>query len=78
MGVYKAKGVSMKNVRLQMKVNKAKAIANLPFEYDPKDTTLSGSATPNPTMGMARANRLALKGLESVSQPNLYTLRGGR
>ena len=67
MGVYKDKGVNMKNVRLEMKVNKAKAIAELPFEYNPKDTTLRGSATPNPTVGMARAKRLALKGLEAVA-----------
>ena len=56
----------MKNVRLEMKVRKAKAIAELPFEYNPKDTTLRGSATPNHTVGMARAKRLALKGLEAV------------
>ena len=68
----------MKNVRLQMKVNRAKAIADLPFEYNPNDTTLRGSATPNHTVGMLRAKRLALKGLESVSQPNLYHLRGGK
>ena len=68
----------MKNVRLEMKVNKAKAIAELPFEYNPKDTTLRGSATPNHTVGMARAKRLALKGVASVSQPNLYRLRGGK
>ena len=78
MGVYKEKGECMKNVRLQMKVNKAKAIANLPFEYDAKDTTLSGSATPNHAVGMAKAKRLALKGVASVSQPNLYRLRGGK
>jgi hypothetical protein len=66
MGVYKDKGVNMKNVRLEMKVNKAKAIAELPFEYNPNDTTLRGSATPNHTVGMARAKRLALKGLEAV------------
>jgi hypothetical protein len=77
-GVYKDKGVNMKNVRLQMKVNRAKAIADLPFEYNPNDTTLRGSATPNHTVGMLRAKRLALKGLESVSQPNLYRLRGGK
>ena len=66
----------MKNVRLQMKVNKAKAIANLPFEYDPKDTTLS---VPSMTVeqGMARASRLALKGVEANSL-NLYRLRGGK
>ena len=56
----------MKNVRLEMKVNKAKAIAELPFEYNPNDTTLRGSATPNHTVGMARAKRLSLKGLEAV------------
>ena len=67
MGVYKDKGVNMKNVRLEMKVNKAKAIAELPFEYNPNDTTLRGSATPNHTVGMARAKRLALKGLQAVS-----------
>jgi hypothetical protein len=78
MGVYKDKGVNMKNVRLQMKVNRAKAIADLPFEYNPNDTTLRGSVTPNHTVGMLRAKRLALKGLESVSQPNLYRLRGGK
>ena len=67
MGVYKDKGVNMKNVRLEMKVRKAKAIAELPFEYNPKDTTLRGSATPNHTVGMLRAKRLALKGLEAVA-----------
>ena len=76
MGVYKAKGVSMKNVRLQMKVNKAKAIANLPFEYDPKDTTL-GVPSMTVEQGMARASRLALKGVEANSL-NLYRLRGGK
>ena len=68
----------MKNVRLQMKVNKAKAIANLPFEYDPKDTTL-GVPSMTVEQGMAKANRLALNGIASVSnQPNLYRLRGGK
>ena len=67
MGVHKDKGVNMKNVRLEMKVRKAKAIAELPFEYNPKDTTLRGSATPNHTVGMLRAKRLALKGLEAVA-----------
>ena len=67
MGVYKDKGVNMKNVRLEMKVKKAQMIASLPFEYNPKDTTLRGSATPNHTVGMARAKRLALKGLQAVS-----------
>jgi hypothetical protein len=76
MGVYKEKGECMKNVRLQMKVNKAKAIANLPFEYDPKDTTL-GNASMTVEQGMARASLLALKGVESNSL-NLYRLRGGK
>jgi hypothetical protein len=67
----------MKNIRLQMKVNKAKAIANLPFEYDPKDTTL-GVPSMTVEQGMAKANRLALNGVASVSQPNLYRLRGGK
>ena len=66
----------MKNVRLQMKVNKAKAIANLPFEYDPKDTTL-GVPSMTVEQGMARASRLALKGVEANSL-NLYRLRGGK
>ena len=78
MGVYKDKGVNMKNVRLEMKVKKAQTIASLPFEYNPNDTILRGSVTPNHTVGMLRAKRLALKGLESVSQPNLYHLRGGK
>jgi hypothetical protein len=78
MGVYKDKGVNMKNVRLEMKVKKAQTIASLPFEYNANDTTLRGSATPNHTVGMARAKRLALKGVASVSQPNLYRLRGGK
>ena len=68
----------MKNVRLEVMVKKAQTIASLPFEYNPKDTTLRGSATPNHAVGMARANRLALKGVASVSQPNLYSLRGGK
>jgi hypothetical protein len=89
-GVYKDKGVNMKNSRLEMKVRqatlraeimpswtskewneynvrRATLIASLPFEYDPKDTTLRGNATPNHTVGMARAKRLALKGLEAVA-----------
>ena len=66
----------MKNIRLQMKVNKAKAIANLPFEYDPKDTTL-GVPSMTVEQGMARASRLALKGVEANSL-NLYRLRGGK
>ena len=77
MGVYKDKGVNMKNVRLEVMVKKAQTIASLPFEYNPNDTTLRGSATPNHTVGMARAKRLALRGVASVSQPNLYRLRGG-
>jgi len=78
MGVYKAKGVSMKNIRLQMKVNKAKAIAELPFEYNPKDTTL-GVPSMTVEQGMAKAKRLSLNGIASVSnQPNLYRLRGGK
>ena len=67
----------MKNVRLQMKVNRAKAIADLPFEFDPKDTTL-GNASMTVEQGMAKAKRLALRGVASVSQPNLYHLRGGK
>ena len=78
MGVYKDKGVNMKNVRLEVMVKKAQTIASLPFEYNPKDTTLRGSATPNHAVGMAKAKRLALKGVASVSQPNLYRLRGGK
>lgn len=66
----------MKNIRLQMKVNKAKAIADLPFEYDPKDTTL-GVSSMTVEQGMARASRLALKGVES-NNLNLYRLRGGK
>ena len=66
----------MKNIRLQMKVNKAKAIANLPFEYDPKDTTL-GNPSMTVEQGMARATRLAMKGVES-NNLNLYRLRGGK
>jgi len=66
----------MKNIRLQMKVNKAKAIANLPFEYDPKDTTL-GNPSMTVEQGMARATRLAMKGIES-NNLNLYRLRGGK
>ena len=65
----------MKNIRLQMKVNKAKAIANLPFEYDPKDTTL-GNASMTVEQGMARATRLAVKG--ASEHLNLYRLRGGK
>ena len=67
----------MKNVRLQMKVNRAKAIADLPFEFDPKDTTL-GNASMTVEQGMAKAKRLSLNGVASVSQPNLYRLRGGK
>ena len=65
----------MKNIRLQMKVNKAKAIANLPFEYDPKDTTL-GNPSMTVEQGMARATRLAVKG--ASEHLNLYRLRGGK
>ena len=67
MGVYKDKGVCMKNVRLEVMVKKAQTIASLPFEYNPNDTILRGSVTPNHTVGMARAKRLALKGLEAVA-----------
>ena len=67
----------MKNVRLQMKVNRAKAIADLPFEFDPKNTTL-GNASMTVEQGMAKAKRLSLNGVASVSQPNLYRLRGGK
>lgn len=66
----------MKNVRLQMKVNRAKAIADLPFEFDPKDTTL-GNASMTVEQGMAKATRLALKGVEANSL-NLWQLRGGK
>ena len=65
----------MKNVRLQMKVNKAKAIAELPFEYNPKDTTL-GVPSMTVEQGMAKATRLALKGVEANSL-NLWQLRRG-
>ena len=54
MGVYKEKGECMKNVRLEVMVKKAQTIASLPFEYNPKDTTLRGSATPNHAVGSKR------------------------
>jgi hypothetical protein len=63
----------MKNIRLEMKVRKAKAIANLPFDSE-------GVTFGNPSMtveqGMARATRLAVKG--ASEHLNLYRLRGGK
>lgn len=90
MGVYKDKGVNMKNNRLEMKVRqatlraeimpswtskdwneynarKATLIASLPFEYNPSDTIIRVNGTPNHALGMLRAKRLALKGLEAVA-----------
>jgi len=67
----------MNNKLLQQKINQRKSlIANLPFEYDPKDTTI-GNASMTVEQGMARASRLALKGVASSSL-NLYRLRGGK
>ena len=67
----------MNNKLLQQKINQRKSlIANLPFEYDPKDTTI-GNASMTVEQGMARATRLAMKGVES-NNLNLYRLRGGK
>ena len=66
----------MNNKILQQKINRRKSlIADLPF----KD--LKGVSFNNPSLtveqGMARANRLALKGVAS-EHLNLYRLRGGK
>jgi len=64
----------MNNKILQQKLNIAKKLAETPF----KD--LKGVTFNNPSMtveqGMARANRLALKG--ASQNLNLYRLRGGK
>ena len=65
----------MNNKILQQKVNRRKAlIDSLPFDSE-------GVTFDNPSMtveqGMARASRLALKGIEANSL-NLYRLRGGK
>ena len=65
----------MNNKLLQQKVNRRKAlIDSLPFDSE-------GVSFDNPSMtveqGMARASRLALKGVEANSL-NLYRLRGGK
>ena len=65
----------MNNKLLQQKVNRRKAlIDSLPFDSE-------GVSFDNPSMtveqGMARASRLALKGVEANSL-NLYKLRGGK
>tara|TARA_X000001036_G_C20385674_1_gene686537 strand:- start:199 stop:396 length:198 start_codon:yes stop_codon:yes gene_type:complete len=65
----------MNNKLLQQKVNRRKAlIDSLPFDSE-------GVTFDNPSMtveqGMARASRLALKGVEANSL-NLYRLRGGK
>ena len=64
----------MNNKILQQKVNRAKLLASTPF----KD--LKGVSFNNPSLtveqGMARANRLALKG--ASEHLNLYRLRGGK
>ena len=64
----------MNNKILQQKLNIAKKLADTPF----KD--LKGVTFNNPSLtveqGMARASRLALKGIES--NLNLYRLRGGK
>ncbi len=65
----------MNNKLLQQKVNRRKAlIDSLPFDSE-------GVTFDNPSMtveqGMARASRLALKGVES-NNLNLYRLRGGK
>ena len=65
----------MNNKILQQKVNRRKAlIDSLPFDSE-------GVTFDNPSMtveqGMARASRLALKGVEANSL-NLYKLRGGK
>ena len=65
----------MNNKLLQQKVNRRKVlIDSLPFDSE-------GVSFDNPSMtveqGMARASRLALKGVEANSL-NLYRLRGGK
>ena len=63
------------NIKLQQKINRRKSlIADLPFDSE-------GVTFDNPSMtveqGMAKANRLALKGVEANSL-NLWQLRGGK
>ena len=65
----------MNNKLLQQKVNRRKAlIDSLPFDSE-------GVTFDHPSLtvqqGMARASRLALKGVEANSL-NLYKLRGGK
>ena len=65
----------MNNKILQQKINRRKSlIADLPFDSE-------GVKFNQPSLtveqGMARATRLALKGVESNSL-NLYKLRGGK
>jgi hypothetical protein len=65
----------MNNKLLEQKINRRKAlIADLPFDSE-------GVKFDQPSMtveqGMARATRLALKGVASSSL-NLYRLRGGK
>ena len=65
----------MNNKLLQQKINQRKSlIANLPFDSE-------GVTFDNPSMtveqGMARATRLARKGVAS-EHLNLYRLRGGK
>jgi len=65
----------MNNKILQQKINRRKSlIANLPFDSE-------GVSFDNPSMtveqGMAKATRLALKGVEANSL-NLWQLRGGK
>ena len=65
----------MNNKILQQKINRRKSlIANLPFDSE-------GVTFNNPSLtveqGIAKANRLALKGVEANSL-NLWQLRGGK
>jgi len=65
----------MNNKILQQKINRRKSlIANLPFDsegvkFDQPSLTVE--------QGMARASRLALKGVQS-NHLNLWQLRGGK
>ena len=65
----------MNNKILQQKINRRKSlIANLPF--DSAGVTFDNTSM-TVELGMARATRMAMKGVES-NNLNLYRLRGGK
>ena len=64
----------MNNKLLQQKLNRAKRLAETPFK-DLEGVTFNNSST-TVEQGMARATRLALKGVES-NNLNLWQLRRG-